>query len=840
MLRHYWLLALRSVRRAPLASAVNMVVLAVGVACFLTAYAYTKFWQSSERYFTNADRIYALSQVVTRPGTTAPVLQPFTSTQVAELMKADFPALENVARAIGVNDVNGETSVSTGERALRLTGYAVDPEFLRIFALPFLAGDSQSALDMPGSVVLTKESAARLFGETDPLGKRLVVGNVVDATVTGVVGEIPAPSHMGRTAEGGVALGFEFLASMDIKQAAYENSLPPNARPPQGWFSGGVAVTYLLFPADGSFTPETLSAQLPAFAERNVPPATVAVLQARSLTFELTPLRDLVRVSARGGAILPGLGVSTEAEILLLGALVLAIACMNYANLATARHARRTREVGLRRTLGAQPTQVMAQFLFDTGLTTVVALAAALLICVMAIPRLQFLAGTDFSITLFDGAGIWLFLIGVAVAVTFLAGAYPAFVLLRAAPLTAIQQRAAGPRRLTTWLVGAQFAIASLLLIAVIVTSMQSDKIERAGFGVTEDPLLVIQNARAVTKVEQSSLRTELAKVPQVKAVTELAALPWERLFLPQIGDSPDPTSPARTVAQRSVGLDFFSVFGIRVLAGRTFAKNANDEAPAGAPRPQNIVVDRAFVETFGFGEPAQALDRLVYFNVPARPGAEPPPRRAARIIGVVESVPFRFEQAGFGFVPRAAYYAYGADLEYQVVRLTREDVKGALEAIDRTWERLAPNVAINRRFLDDVFNAYYQGYARAQRIFSILAAMAFFIATVGLFGMASFAAGRRTKEIGLRKTLGATKGQMVTLLFASFGRPVVIANLVAWPIAYLGARTYLVRFLDPIALTPWPFALSLAITVVIAIMAVFVQTLRAASTRPADVLRYD
>jgi putative ABC transport system permease protein len=205
-----------------------------------------------------------------------------------------------------------------------------------------------------------------------------------------------------------------------------------------------------------------------------------------------------------------------------------------------------------------------------------------------------------------------------------------------------------------------------------------------------------------------------------------------------------------------------------------------------------------------------------------------------------VESVPFRFEQAGFGFVPRASYYAYGADLEYQVVRLAREDLSGALEAIDRTWGRLAPNVAINRRFLDDVFNAYFQGYARTQRIFLTLAAMAFFIATVGLFGMASFAAGRRTKEIGLRKTLGATKRQMVTLLLASFGRPVVVANLVAWPLAYFGARAYLMRFLDPIALTPWPFALSLAITVVVAIVAVLVQTLRAASTRPADVLRYN
>jgi putative ABC transport system permease protein len=838
MLRHYGLLALRNVRRAPFAAAVNVLTLAIGLACFVTAYAYVEFWQSSERYFTNANRVYALSQVATRPGDAAAVLQPFTSAQVAELVKADFPALERVARAIGVDNSNGKTSVSSGERAVRLTGYGVDPEFLEIFALPFVAGSPRAALSAPGSVVLTSDAAALLFGDANPIGRRLVVGNAVDATVSGVIAPIPPPSHMGRVSEAGVALGFEFLASMDVRQALCESTLPPNARPSTGWFSGGVAFTYLLFPEDGSLSPQSLRAQLPAFAERHVPPATLALLRATSITFELTPLRDLVRVFAAGGAILPGLGVSTETELLLLGGLVLVIACMNYANLATARHARRMREVGLRRTLGAQPAQVMAQFLVETGLTTVAALAVALLVCVAAIPRLEFLAGTDFSTTLFDGAGVWLFLAAVAVAVTLLSGAYPALVLMRVVPLSATRQPASGPQRLTAWLVGAQFAIASLLLIAVIVTSMQSAKIERTGFGVTEEPVLVIQNVRAVTKVDPATLRAELAKIPQVRAVTELAALPWERLFLPNVGDSPDPRSPARTVVQRSVGSDFFSAFDIPVLAGRAFGKDARDDGAGQAQRPQNIVVDRAFAETFGFGEPAQALDRLVYFNVPAPPGGEPVPRRPARIVGVVESVPFRFEQTSF--VPRATYYSLGADLEYQAVRLKREDLSSALAAIDAAWARLAPDVAINRRFLDDVFNAYYAGCVRAKRIFTSLAAMAFFIATVGLFGMATFVAGRRTKEIGLRKTLGGTTRQMVALLLRSFGRPVVIANVIAWPIAYVGARAYLVRFLDPVALTPWPFTLSLAITIGVACIAVAAQTLRSAATRPADVLRHD
>ncbi|HET7133968.1 MAG TPA: ABC transporter permease, partial [Gammaproteobacteria bacterium] len=243
MLRHYWLLALRNVRRAPFATLVNVLTLSMGLACFVTAYAYVTFWQSAERYFTNADRIYALSQIVTRQGDAAPTLQPFTSTQVAELVKADFPGLEKVARAIGVDNANGKTSVSSGERAVRLTGYGVDAEFLEIFALPFVAGSPRTALNAPGSVVLSTDSAALLFGDASPVGRRLVIGNAVEATVTGVVAPIPPPSHMGSVAEAGVALGFEFLASMDVRQALYESTLPPNARPSTGWFSGGVAFT---------------------------------------------------------------------------------------------------------------------------------------------------------------------------------------------------------------------------------------------------------------------------------------------------------------------------------------------------------------------------------------------------------------------------------------------------------------------------------------------------------------------------------------------------------------------------------------------------------------------
>ncbi|HET7131436.1 MAG TPA: FtsX-like permease family protein, partial [Gammaproteobacteria bacterium] len=248
------------------------------------------------------------------------------------------------------------------------------------------------------------------------------------------------------------------------------------------------------------------------------------------------------------------------------------------------------------------------------------------------------------------------------------------------------------------------------------------------------------------------------------------------------------------------------------------------------------IVVDRAFVETFGFATPESAVDQVVYLPASTMGafglGAQP-----LRIIGVVETRPFIFLGANN---VRASMYQLSTNAQFHVARIARNDVAAALEGIDAAWRRLAPNIAIHRRFLNDVFDEQYAAFARAAEMFGGLAAMAFLISVSGLFGMATFVTGRRLREIGVRKVFGATATQVASLLFRGFGTPVVIANLLAWPAAYLAARAYLSLMRAPIALTLWPFALSLAVTLAIACIAVGGQTLRGARAQPADVLRYE
>ena len=849
MFAHYVAVALRNVRSAPFASAVNVLTLAVGLVCFVTAYAAGMFWSSAEQQFRNADDVHVVTVSIKSRDNSGPgALRNATATPevAAEALKSDFPAIAKVARAV---IIDRKTMVANGASAVRLFGVAVDPEFLDIFDLPFVAGDAHTALSSPRSAVLTRESAARLFGTDDPLGKTIVIGNAVDTTVTGVIDAIPEPSQFGRSAN--APLPFDLLASRDVYEAIRPPlfGLPAGARPPPdaGWFMMNT-ITYLYVPAGGGLSADSLARQLGDFAARHVP---AQMLRLQDYTFGLIPVRQMLA----GTRDFFDTGLSFAAVLLMLGGLVLGVACVNYANLATARAARRVREIGVRKALGASPAQIALQSLFEAAALTLAALAVALVAFAFAQPLVKDLLGANLGATFFSRLDVWPALGVLVVAVTLAAGAYPAFVLSRVRPVSAIAvgQARLGSSLFSTLLVGAQFAVASFLLIALTVISMQNAEMRRTALSAIEDPLVVIENPTNQTKIAVPTLRERLAAVPQVRGVTEVLVTPWEGLLITIVKASPDPSSPQRTSVVRQVGFDFFSVFNVPLLAGRVFDREHAEDIPttgapgmqrpqggaptASEPAPQNIVVDRAFVSALGLGTPEEAIDKLVYRPAPAfAQAAAQPPQPPMRIIGVVEERAFSFfktpnDTAG-------AMYTLQADLGVTIARVKATDLEAGLAGIDAAWKQLAPNVAISRRFLDEIFERAYANYVRVSQLFGTLSVMAFAICVAGLFGMAVFVAGRRRREIGVRKTLGATTSQMVALLLAGFSWPVLIANVIAWPAGFLAARMYLNQFPQSIPITPWPFALSVAITVAIAWLAVVGQTLRAARTTPAEVLR--
>jgi putative ABC transport system permease protein len=835
---HYFDVALRNIRRAPFASAVSVVTLAVGLVCFVTAYAFVTFWAAADQHFRNADAIHVLTLTVRQHDANAGTgLQNATRVPdiAAEFLKADFPAIHKIARAAVIDRA---TMVASDGRAERLFGVAVDPTFLEIFDLPFVVGDAQLALAAPRSAVLTREAAARLFGADDAIGKTLVIGNSIDATVTGVVDAIPEPSHMGRSAS--AALPFDLLTSRDVLDALRANPGAPAGREMPGWFNLG-SIVYLHLPAAGGLSADALVAQLDDFVARHVP---ADMLRTMDYRFSLAPVGTLLR----GTDDFFDTGVSFSSALLLLGGLVLGVACVNYANLATARAVRRVREVGVRKTLGASPRQVALQSLFEAGALAAAALVAAVAAFALVQPFVKALLGAELAAHFFSSLRVWPALGLLVLGVTLAAGVYPAFALSRLQPSTALAaaQARLGSPLFAKLLVGTQFGIASFLLIAVTVISLQNADMRRSALNALEDPLVIVENPARQTHVAAQTLRERLSAVPQVRAVTEFMSTPWESLLITTIATSEDPTGPQRTAVTRQVGFDFFEVFAVPVIAGRGFdrehaedlprAPTPGTQPPAEPPPPTSVVVDRSFVRNLDLGTPEQAVEQLVHRPTPPLPGwrRQPP----LRIIGVVEDRSFSFFKLPSSTV--GAMYLLQTELGFTVARVAAGDLDGALAGIDAEWRRLAPNVAIRRRFLDEIFERAYSQYVRMNQLFGALAVMAFAICVAGLFGMATFVAGRRRREIGIRKTLGGHTAQMIALLLGSFSKPVLVANLIAWPAGYLAARAYLNQFSESIELTVWPFVASLAITVAVAWLAVLGQTLRAARTTPAEVLRHE
>lgn len=820
MLRHYLAVALLNLRKAPIAAFANAAVLALGLTAFVGAYAVTGFWERAERQFANADRTFVVaSRISLTDGSTALYRVPVTNPYVAAYLRADFPQIETTARA---RSLGGEIPVAAGERAVRLPAVAVDAEFLAIFDLPFVAGDALGALAQPGSVVLTESAAQRLFGNESALGKTVTLGNRVDVTVTGVIGAIAEPSHLGRSDS--ASLTFDLLTSSDVRDR-YLGAQDGGA---ENWF-GMDGTTYVLLPADGSLAGSTLDAALDAFLARHMPAEQAGFAK---LDLDLIPVTRMLALDA-SGAFLAGRG-SITAMLWLFGALLLGIACVNYASLAAARATGRAHEVGVRKAIGASAGDVLFQHLVEAGLLTACALALAFAAVRAAAPVLRAGTGIDLTLALAAGPRSLAFLAALALGVTLLAGAYPAFVLSRVRPIFALRAVRVrfGRRLLLTLLVGVQYAAASFLLIAATFVYLQNAELKRANGRIAADPLLVVQNQEELTRLDFGTLRDELLRLPQVTAVT---ATNWWGAAPVPLARSADEAAPQRQVTEYLVSYDFAEVFDVPLLAGRFFERARGDDAP---PRDgPSIVVDRALAEYFGFAAPEDAVGQTVYvprsFMANFGLGNAAQPRH---IVGVVENTALGID----GGRPGVSYRFGRNALPFTVARVSRDGIAGALAGVNDLWQRLVPGIAPNVRVADEIFAEQYARYARIAGAFTALCAFALLIAVIGLFAMAQVVSARRSHEIGVRKTLGAGTVQMIALLVNSFSLPVVTGSFVASLLGFFAMRRYLDGFLSPIELDVAPFAACLLAMLLIAWVTVGAQTLRAARTTPAQVLRHE
>jgi putative ABC transport system permease protein len=821
MLRHDFAVALKRLMRERLHSALGIVVLSLGIACFLTAYVFISYVLSFDRNFANVDRTYLVAQGVGRGDQNYRFF--FNSAYpLADDLRTQFPDLDAVARAAPRPLI----VTVDGERSERFVSYAEAP-FTDIFDFVVLAGSTRGALAEPRSAVLTEDTARSLFGTIDAVGKTFAIGDKepVDLTVRAVVAELPRSSHLARGTM--YAMGFEMLVSWDVFELLEKN---------QSYSSWGNSpvMTYVLLPASGAVSAAELDRRLALVAERNTPPEKFFTvrLKSRPIT-EFTPTALQGQFEGYSGN---AWRIDVFQALLIFSGVILAIACMNFVNLATAQSMARTLEIGTRKAIGASATQIVRQELIHTALLVTISIVAAL----AAMIPLRFLISGAYAVALtipWLAPRLWIALAGLAAGVTILAGLYPALALSGVRPMTALRGGSRlGPRRLRTVLVGVQFAAASVLAALLVIVYAQGSHARDAVLGKFSDQYVAVWPPVGVAR---DAWAAELARDPKVRGVALTSRAPWVAGGpLPlSFSRSSEETAPSARLDEYYVGYDYFEVMNAPILAGRSFSRDhADDPRPLyGQPvaearnKPFAVVLDRAAALSLGWSAPSAAIGQIFYMSGKPAPQYE--------VVGVVENLPLNVR------APTSAGVAFGLSppgtTGVTLVRFAPRDTAEVLAHLDATAKKLAPDHGPPfRRFFDELFEDAYSVFRIAERVLTGLALFALAISGVGLFGMASYVTMRRTREIGVRKTHGASSSQIVRLLLWDFSKPVVIANLVAWPIAWVLARRYLDLFNDRIALTAVPFLGALAWTVLLAWLTVGAQSRRAARLRPTDALR--
>ncbi len=555
MIGHYIAVAFRNFRRHKLNTGIKIVALAMGLTCFISAHLVREFVEGADGQFANSDRTFVIEQAVKRPDRAAVgPFEPFAAAPVAKYLKADFPELEAVARA----RVYDDTPIKAGENKSYRQVLMVDPAFLRIFNLPFLAGDPEKALETPHSAVLSADAATAIFGTTDVIGRTIRLFSNADVTVTGIVKQFPRPSHITTMYRNST---LDMLVSMDT-QDAFGRNMIGSARDdaPEVWGYGAFYITYAVLPADGSLTKADFEHRLASFGARHIPADQgTGQFKAIPVAKVLTALIDSMMLNG-------GLGIPFTTVLELFGALVLAVACLDFINLATAETFARAKEIGMRKVMGASRLEVAAQTLFEVALLAVIAFGLSF---ALGVPFGAFIRpdSTVVTSTLVLGVGFWGFVVVSVIVACILAGGYPALVTARVRPVVALRSAVnkSGSKLFRAVLVGAQFCAASLLLIMVVVMVRQTQEVKQVAINRLPDPYVFIPISTYDAKIDGKTFRDQLLQSPYIKGATGYQTWPFNLMsFSSSLSRTRDKAGAGLSVQQRFVGDDFFHTMDIK------------------------------------------------------------------------------------------------------------------------------------------------------------------------------------------------------------------------------------------------------------------------------------
>lgn len=811
MLKSYLVIAVRQLLAQRLYTAINIAGLALGVACCTLIALFIRHELSYDRQYAASDRIYRISRdyfsVNGRPETHFAGIAP----AAAPLLKEQFPEIERIARLSRCGAAGGGVLISNGEKAFYERGFsAADADFLRVFDFAWLQGDPETALAGPG-VVVTASAAGRYFGAENPMGRTLYLDNLNNAVpVTGVIEDLPGNTH----------LRFDFLFQIQ-------------GTPGLGtWQAGDCFMTYALL-ARGADIGAVQRGSAQFFETR------FQAGSSQTTGFTATPITAIHLHSDRVGEMRTPGNMSTVYTFGAIAVFVLLIACINFMNLATARAAQRAKEVGMRKAIGATRTQLIAQFLGESLLLTAIAVATAVAIVVAALPPFSTFVEKNIGLADLAAPGVVSLLVALTLVVGLVAGSYPAFFLSAFKPIRVLKgevTRGSGAAVFRKALVVVQFAISIALVIATVVVFQQARFARNFELGYNKDQIVVLTGSLTGGLGPQwTSMKLQWLTNPDIRGVTASTLTPGTENDTATTLRAADGTELNATVM--SVEFDFFETYEIDLVAGRTFSEERGTDRvvfPTNGgpqPAPSSIVLSELAVRRLGW-TPEDAVGKQVEAN-----GLQ------GVVIGVVRNVYFESVRNQVKpivyVVPPVQTTGFRAIREASI-RVSGRDLTQTLAHIDAMWRQFVPDQPVTRRFLDQDFETLYRGEQRQAQMFTLFSLLAIVVACLGLFGLAAFTTSRRTKEIGLRKTLGARVGDIVRLFTVEFGSLVLLANLLAWPAAYVLMRRWLGTFSYRIELGAAVFVASGLVALLIASATVAAVASRAARAKPVKALRYE
>lgn len=816
MLKNYIKVALRSLGKQKVYSIINVTGLAISITACLLIVLYVKHELSYDTFFPNADRIYKL--VLERKYPNHSTFFSVVPHSYAGVLQQDFPEVENNLHMLGPNqntvvryEADGEEPKSFEENFF----FFADTSFFSFFDIPLIKGDKRTALQQPNQLIISQSAAIRYFGNDEPLGK-VLKGNFGELKITGVFNDLPANSH----------IRFEFVGSFDNTEF----------RKQQNYISFDSHTYIRLKPGADA---ELLEAKFPKMVntyaagqiERELQqswidyqkagngyryflqPLTSIHLDPTNFEFTLTPSGNLKYVRA----------------LSFIALMILIIACINFMNLATVRSAERAREVGVRKVMGSQKTQLITQFLTEAFLLSLFGTALAVAAVMLLLPQFNIIVEKQLHFVL--DIQTLCALTGFAMIVGLLAGLYPAFVLSGYDAVTAMKLKFMSNSSgawLRNGLVVVQFTISIILIVSTLVVSNQIDFIQRKDLGFDKEQVLMIERAGVLANRTETFLE-ELKEMPEVKAAALTSARVGNRDdFFGQMFQ-PEGSHEILTVKSMIIDDNFAQIIGFELAHGRFFNKASNDSL--------NVILNETAVKTIGLQDP---IGRRISNTDLFRNDPERQKERLFTVVGVVKD--FHFQSLRDEVTPLVVFskevFGEQAGAPFLAVRLKPENYTQAIEKIENHWKKFAPERIFRYQFLEDNLNHNYIEEQRSGRLFTIFSGLAIVIACVGLFGLSAYTANLRTKEIGIRKVLGATILQAVVLLSKDFTRLILIAFAVSVPLAWWMMNRWLSNFAYHISLNAWPFVIAGALAITIAWLTVSYQSLRAAITNPVKSLK--